>query len=272
MIGENAPGLFGPVGAPVLENLRKIAEKYDYSFSIVKTSTYLHGIPQKRPRTFYFFWDSKTAPILDWLSTETPSYEDYLKRYIEKDKTELLRKTTELQTNPLYLWFTSSQPDWRSWMKKQGGSFMSALISSEQAEKYIGWVKINHPEHAKFAERAYEKRKNGQGFWDSSPFLPTDMTGAFTGARMNAVHPTEDRVLTRGELMYMMGLPSDMTVPSEGDMGKVFQNVPSVTSAAYIGEVIKFIKGQLKMSDSQFVKQDNISQRLETKNRVVELF
>lgn len=270
LVGENAPGLFGPVGEPVLENLKTIAEKHNYSFSIIKTSTMLHGIPQNRIRTFYFFWDSSTAPILNWYNRDMITIEEYLSSVVNTPE-ELEEKTNELQTNALYLWFKSQHADWRSWMKTQGGSFMSVMINSKPAE-YIEWVKANYPEHAKTAEHAIMKRSNGQGFWDSSPFLPVNCTGAFTGARMNAVHPIEDRVLTRRELMHFMGLPADMDLVGAEHMGKVFQNVPSNTSSDIIREVAKFIKGELEMSDVRFLKQDNISQKLEIKNKSVSLF
>lgn len=272
LIGENAPGLFSSIGQPVLMNLREIGKKYGYSFSIVKTSTILHGIPQKRPRTFYFFWDTPTVPILEWISSNTPSYEDYLAKYTEKDTEELLVKTNQLQSDPLYIWFSSQHKNWRQWMKTQRGSFMDIMISSGEIEKYLKWVKEKYPNHYRFAERAWKKRLNGQGFWDSSPFLPTGFAGAFTGARMNAVHPIEDRILTRGELMYMMGLPHDMKIVEEKDMGKVFQNVPSVTSAAWQLQVIKFLKGQLKMSDVSFLKQNNLCQRIEKEKITTQLF
>ena len=59
--GENAPGLFGPIGVPVVEKLRAIGDKNGYSMSLVRTTTMLHGIPQHRPRSFYFFWKSATC-------------------------------------------------------------------------------------------------------------------------------------------------------------------------------------------------------------------
>ena len=150
-------------------------------------------------------------------------------------------------------------------MRTHKGSMLDVIISSGQAPEYIEWVKINYPPHAKKAEHAYYKRSNGMGFWDSSPFLPTDYTGAFTGARMNAIHPIEDRVLTKRELMHFMGLPNDMNVPPSEHMGRVFQNVPSCTSADWTEEVVKFINGELEFSDKKFLKQDNISQRIENK-------
>lgn len=272
MIGENAPGLFGPIGAPVLTNLREIGKKHGYSLSIVKTSSIFHGIPQKRPRTFYFFWDTENVPILSHIKKETPSYEEFLSKFEEKDLEEKLEKTLELQNNPLYIWFKMHHPDWRKWMKTQFGSFMAVMIGSGKGEEYLKWCKEKYPNDHKFAERAYMKRLQGKGFWDSSPFLPSDFAGAFTGARMNAVHPVEDRVLTRRELMNLMGLPTDMVAPLGGDMGRVFQNVPSLTAADWIGEVIKFLKGDLEMSDVSFLKQDNFKGTIQKEKNASKLF
>lgn len=272
--GENAPGLYGPIGIPVVAKLRDIAEKYGYSMSLLKTTTMLHGIPQNRVRSFYFFWKSEHAPILSWYKTERPTLESFLDGVTPfLDVEDVKNKTAELQNDPLYVWLKKKNGDWRAFMRKHKGSMLDVIISSGQAPEYIDWVKQNYPDHAKKAEHAYFKRSNGMGFWDSSPFLPTDYTGAFTGARMNAIHPTEDRVMTRRELMYFMGLPNDMTVPTSDHMGRVFQNVPSCTSADWTKEVVKFCNGELESSGKFFIKQDNITQRIENSiSKTVPLF
>ena len=46
--------------------LQQIGRTLGYSFSLIKTSTELHGIPQRRIRTFYFFWQSPTVPMLQY--------------------------------------------------------------------------------------------------------------------------------------------------------------------------------------------------------------
>ena len=53
--GENAPGLYTPVGQEVLHKLKEIGMTFNYTFSVGKINTGLHGIPQLRVRTFYFF-------------------------------------------------------------------------------------------------------------------------------------------------------------------------------------------------------------------------
>jgi site-specific DNA-cytosine methylase len=262
--GENAPGLYGTIGLPVVEKLKVIGDRNGYSMSLLKTTTMLHGIPQNRVRSFYFFWKSENSPMLNWYAKERPTLESYLSE-VEPfvDPESKLEKALELQLDPLYIWLKQEFGDWRAFMREKKGSMMDVMIVSGKADEYIAWVKENHPEHAKKAEHALYKRTNGMGFWDSSPFLPTDFTGAFTGARMNAIHPTEDRILTRRELMYFMGLPNDMVVPLNDHMGRVFQNVPSSTAADWTREVVKFVHGELPLSEHSFVRQDNLSQRIE---------
>lgn len=63
--GENAPGLYSEQNVKVLESLREYGNKYGYSFTIYKTNTYLHGIPQQRIRTFFFFWKDSSCPMLE---------------------------------------------------------------------------------------------------------------------------------------------------------------------------------------------------------------
>jgi site-specific DNA-cytosine methylase len=54
-IFENAPGLYTKMGEPVVDKLYRIGKKYGYSMSLIKTDTFLHGIPQHRKRTFGIF-------------------------------------------------------------------------------------------------------------------------------------------------------------------------------------------------------------------------
>ena len=273
--GENAPGLYGPVGVPVVERLRAIGEKFGYSMSLLKTSSLLHGVPQNRIRSFYFFWKSETAPILNWKKkdhTPLPEYLAQIKDNLDPDDVE--RKTADLQNDPLFMWLKKEYgTGWRDLIQKYKKSMMDVVILTGRVHELIEWTKENHPGAEKRFEHAAFKRAKGMGFWDFSPFVPTDATGALTGARMNAIHPTEERLITQKELMHMMCLPIDMYV-GERDIAKIFQNVPSTTVADWTGEVIKFIEGKLEFSDKSFIKQDNINQRMDavTEKSSVPLF
>ena len=54
-----------------MNKLKQIGRTFGYSFSLIKTSTELHGIPQRRIRTFYFFWQSPTVPMLQYQKRST---------------------------------------------------------------------------------------------------------------------------------------------------------------------------------------------------------
>ena len=71
----------------IIYSYRKLGAAYDYSFSIIKTNTENHGIPQRRIRTFYFFWRSPTVPLLRWKAKECKNLSEYLKE-IPKNATQ----------------------------------------------------------------------------------------------------------------------------------------------------------------------------------------
>jgi hypothetical protein len=48
-----------------------------------------------------------------------------------------------------------------------------------------------------------------------------------------------------------------------GNLQHVTQNVPVKTAQDMTDDVIKFIKGELEMTNSKFVKQDNIRQKFD---------
>jgi site-specific DNA-cytosine methylase len=265
--GENAPALYGSVGLPVAEKLRVIGEKYSYSMSLLRTDSTLHGIPQKRVRAFYFLWKSPNAPIMGWYKRETPTLGEHLATIRGLlDPAEVEEKTVALQKDPLYNWLKKVHGEgWRAEVRRCTKSLMDVVLMSGRIEEYLDFVqKGEYSEEAyNRAAHARHKREISKNFWDFSPFLPGDATGALTGARMNAIHPTEDRLMTYRELSHLMGIPLDMAIPNDAP-GKIFQNVPSGTSADWTREVVKFCKGELPFSEQKFLKQDNVIQRTET--------
>ena len=76
--GENAPGLFTGSGETVKNQFLAQAQKAGYSFSLYLTDTSLHGIPQRRKRTFYFFWRDVDAPIMEFYNRPKKTLTDYL--------------------------------------------------------------------------------------------------------------------------------------------------------------------------------------------------
>ena len=273
--GENAPGLYTSLGKGVRDRLREIGARYGYSFSIVKTDTYLHGIPQHRKRTFYFFWKSKNAPILEWFERDNTS----------KDLIEYLNEVPSgAKYQESYFTKNAHKPvtDWKLYefvLEKTGmtdlefrKSYIGALyhyVSGKGwVDEAITWFDKHYPdyegEERKKLEHIRKKLELGLGFWDSSPFFVHTYTNAIIGKNMTSiVHPTEDRFLNMRECMHLMGLPHDFDfAPGNEIFNHIAQNVPVKTATSYTEQVVKFINGELRDSGHQFIMQNNMSQKI----------
>ena len=81
--GENAPGLYSDNNIKVANKLREFADKYGYAFTIYKTDTRLHGIPQRRIRTFFFFWKGDHCPEMEYF--DNPSVKPFEEWILDKN-------------------------------------------------------------------------------------------------------------------------------------------------------------------------------------------
>jgi hypothetical protein len=114
------------------------------------------------------------------------------------------------------------------------------------------FVKINH---------IINKYSQGKGVWDDSPHFYTDVVNAIITKNMKtAVHPTEDRYLNNRELMLLMGLPNDFQLVSK-NWSVYTQNVPTFTARDWTNEVVKFVNGELELSEGRYIVQDNLTQK-----------
>jgi site-specific DNA-cytosine methylase len=80
--GENAPRLFTAKGKPVADELIKIGKENGYSFMMYGTQSRLHGNPQIRPRTFFFFFEGDQVPIFPFIRKEQEMVESILSKGI----------------------------------------------------------------------------------------------------------------------------------------------------------------------------------------------
>ena len=273
--GENAPGLYTSLGKGVRDRLRGIAEKYGYSFSIVKTDTYLHGIPQHRKRTFYFFWKSKNAPILEWYERsesakdlipylqEIPNDAEYREEYFTNDG---YKPVSDWKLYEFILEESGLSDE--EFRKKYVGGLYGYVASKGLVADAIEWFDENYPDYEgrerKNLEHIKNKMDDGKGFWDSSPYFVNTYTNAIISKNMTTlVHPTEDRFLNMREHMHLMGLPHDFVLSDENKhFNHIAQNVPVKTARSYTEQVVKFINGELRDSGYKFIMQNNMSQKI----------
>lgn len=267
--GENAPALSTNKGRPVAERLAEIGRKYNYSYSMMKTNTFEHGIPQHRQRTFFFFWKSKQAPILGYHNQKPVSLIDYLKQ-VPKDAAH--QDVLIINQKP------SKYPEYKFLMEKRKyasheamqkaigyNPLLNEIIRIETLEVYLDWLR--NQKQTKVIEKSIKKvlhiqKKFSQdlGYMDSSPIVAYTHTNAIIArTTYRLIHPTEDRFYTVRELMHMMGIPHDFELMDFKNLNVICQNVPTVTTRDMSKEVKRFLENDPSMlyAAGNFVVQDN---------------
>ena len=98
------------------------------------------------------------------------------------------------------------------------------------------------------------------------PFFFYDKVNAMVGRTITStLHPSKERYLNVREVMHLMGMPHDFEFsPSEpgATLNMLAQNVPSYTAADMAAEVVKFLRGELEMSEQVFLMQNNFKQKM----------
>ena len=277
--GENAPGLFSDLGRGIVNRLRDLALEHGYSFSMVKTNSQLHGLPQMRIRTFYFFWRSATVPMLRHIVKQAPHLIEYLREIPPwatfQDQFAVEGKVTE-RFKP-YLFVLSRENMTHQEFAKTMAERFGTITISRYLEKYglvddcIKWLKEYFPNdkwsvknnsksrtHIQYLTHMKDKLSRGLGYWDDSPkFMGGHFTSVITKNVLHGVHPVEDRFLNIREIMHLMGLPHDFQIDDPKNWNHVCQNVPLNTASDWAAEVVRFCRGEGDMTNFSFLKQDN---------------
>jgi len=278
--GENAPGLFTNIGEGVIQKLREIGQQFGYSFSVMKTSTEMHGIPQRRVRTFYFFWNTPTVPMMVYQKKERKDLLSYLKE-IPKDATQqdmfMAKGKASERFRPYQFVLEREGLTHAEFGRKHGkGTISGYLEENDLIDECIEWLEEKYPgeafwnqkegtrTHVEYLQHIVKKRQGGLGYWDDSPrFMDGDSFAAVMKKTMMwAVHPEEDRFLNAREFMHLMGLPHDFEIDDVKNLNHIAQNVPTNTARDMAEQVKMFLRGELEMTDYSFAKQDNMTRSL----------
>ena len=285
--GENAPAFAGKIGTNVRAQLREICKKNGYTMSVYRTRSLLHGAPQVRERSFYFFWKDTQTPLLGYfnrphkpieevirevtsnfqmepISNKTPSDNPYYKFVLEEIHGGRTHKEhSELVDNQ----FTKSGLCVFTYIERNGYNF-------KQVSEWM--AKHGYDNEAEKSMRKYEKLKSGGNIMKRGVTIPKDYIGAFVGHYPKMLtHPDEDRFITYREAMTIIGLPQDFELlnPKQSS-NHICQNVPVQTAKDMAGEVKKYIEGNAKMVDTDYIMQYNHSQKADyiTKADTLEAF
>jgi len=262
--GENAPGLYTTMGEKVVERLREIGKEYGYSFSMIKTDTFVHGIPQHRQRTFYFFWKGDQAPLLNYYEREAPLLKDYL---------DLIPENASYQDKSFGLENLNENGFWR-FIKSKGVTIEDLL--KDKHKTMFQWIFFNgyrdeaiefaqkegDEKMVRFLEHTKRKEADKKGWWDGSPLIFNEATNAIIAKNSGIVRPGTERGINLREAMWLMGLPHDFEMVG-GINNHICQNVPVQTATDWTSEVIRYVKGEVTEWGGEFVKQNNVSKKID---------
>ena len=268
VIVENATALYTNKGRPVANRLYEICAERGYSLSLYKTSTRYHGVPQGRDRTFAIGWKSSTSPVMNWYNRDRKSFAEYLQEIPDDALQQDLIINKNVPEEPYYTFIkTKTNRDVREIMLEEDVKTTLNYVNKK------GWMKeanewfhkTGHEKGIKYSDHAIKKYADGKGVWDGSVHVFGDYMNAVIGRNMvDTIHPTEDRSLTIREALHMMGFPEDFELL--GGLPKVnhiAQNVPVPTSRDLHSEIGKFLRGELDLSDTTYLRQNNHKQLME---------
>ena len=223
--GENAPALYRAADQ-LVERLVGVGKKYGYTFSMVKTDSQLHGLPQMRIRTFYFFWRSPTVPLLSWYSRPAPRLIDYL---AEIPKWATLQDVfvhdgvASERYLPYKFLLQKEGLTHQEFYAKTGHLTVAKYMEKHNlVEECIEWLTARHPTASFYPPSTRRKTRThidvlnfmlaklsmGLGYWDDSiKFMGDTFTAVISKNIQWAVHPKQDRFFSVRELLHLMGMP-----------------------------------------------------------------
>lgn len=271
---ENAPALATKKGKDVADRLYAIGKELGYSLTLYKTSTHFHGIPQRRDRTFACFFKGAKAPVLDFQKLDHLTFKEYLntmEHNVVNEDTVINNRL--LETEPYYNFLKTRFDDVRALAKDESRASLLQLVTKRGLiEEAIAWARddVKNEKWQKTFEHFIFKESKGMGVWDSSVRMYGDRMNAVVGRNLHdTLHPSEDRSMTYQEALYMMGMPEDFELlGGKKNMNHICQNVPACTSKFISEQALKFLKGELELFESDYLKQDNWKNTLE--NRTAE--
>ena len=274
--GENAPGFAGKIGDTVRNELKKIGKDNGYTMSVYRTKTLLHGGPQIRERSFYFFWQGDKTPLMNYYNRPHTPIEEVLKGVQSNSQMEPINKKTPSKDDIYYKFILEEIHggiDHKEFaeivepQKVRNADVFSYIERMGYDYQQVGaWMeKHGYEKEVEKCKYRYAKLKAGGNIMRRGTIVPKDNIGAFVGHYPTMLtHPVEDRYITYREAMTIMGLPSDFELLNpKKSANHICQNVPVQTATDMAEETKKYLNNELVLVDTDYVLQYNHTQKAE---------
>lgn len=267
---ENAPGLYSNIGQPVRTRLFEIGRDNGYSILFYRTNSLLHGLPQRRIRTYVVYYKGEKTPKFENIRKPEISIGDYLSKLGTgyPNENDYIFEHPDITQYPMVKFFKHLYGDnWRDILtaKRRHVSGYKYLIKENLIDDFRDYVAaLPEDKHQKkiLINIDHIKNKISQEKGYRIGYMNIDINKdainvIYSDSMGKMVHPNYDRLINIREFMYLMGMPNDFPIPNKGDFGKVGQNVPVNTSKDIITECIETLKGNRDFYYGNFVMYDN---------------
>lgn len=280
--GENSIYLCTDKGRPVADKLARIGKNCDYTFLIYATENRMHGNPQKRARTFYFYFRNdifnKGIPILNKLPIINKSVEELLLdvKTNKNDKMNIPINEGNPADHPFYqyLYEAFNAKNHRDLVLK----ISPELDNKVNALTIIGYTILNNKNklleisqwmkdhgYEKAADRILAikgKLDSGKNAWMKGPMIARGFIPAFVGDLVECfIHPFECRYLTYREALSIMSMPEtfNMIGNLKSNRNHIAQNVCTSTSEIMSNEILKMLRfeNEIILANDQYIVQDH---------------
>ena len=271
-----------------MERLAEVGRAAGYSMSLVKTCTSLHGLPQRRVRTFYFFWRSARPPVLPWLAVSRPPLAQHLAAIpaaASQQDLYIHEGRASARYRPYQFLLEREGVTHQQFYAKMAEEFPTSTITvakllekrglMEECVRWLkerfpkeGWTRGGKPHHAAMQAKI-DKLRRKLGYWDDSiKFMGTCFTGVIK-KNLLAVHPVEDRFLSVRELLHLMGMPHDFQLDDVKNFNHICQTVPVDTARAWVDQVVAYCTdpAAFPTANTDILMQNNLTRKLVERGR-----
>jgi site-specific DNA-cytosine methylase len=274
--GENAPGFAGKLGKPIVDKLRVIAKENGYTMSIYRTKSLLHGVPQIRERSFYFFWKGEQVPIFNYFDKPLNTIESVFAN-VSKNATqqEVTNDKIPSKWDAMYRYVLEeleggiTHKEFYDRIEKTDNAMDWLERKGKKYDEVGQWMRSQGLDRAaERCDRIFNKLNAGGNIMRRLTTIPKGHIGAFVGHYPNLLtHPTEDRYLTYREGMSIMGLPEDFELlQPKKFLNHMCQNVPVTTATDMANEIKAVLSGERDMINADLIYQYNGQKTYEVKD------
>jgi site-specific DNA-cytosine methylase len=258
--------------------------------TIYVTKSLLHGSPQIRRRSFYFFWKrdvfDNSIPVFNTFNRKYTTIRELICGVQSNFQVEPINKKIPSKDDQYYRYFLTevksgmSHRDFAQSLNSENferpsynveGEMLQLGITYEEIGKWMRSQNLNR--EADRCDRRHAKLTSGKNVMMRGTLIPVDHIGAFVVHMPHVItHPIEDRYLNYREAMTIMGLPQDFELlDPEKSVNHICQNVPFLTAKDMASEVLATLEGKRNMERASYIVQSNLNGVLREKESNMDL-